>query len=385
MHVVVIGSGMIGSSIAYECAKAGAKVTVFDAGNIGGKASATSFSWTNATSKNPRSYFALNVAGMRAHIELRRDFGGSPWLWQTGSLEWRTTQEGQEWQRGNFQQMSDWGYGVEWLDPRKLAEMEPDLDIGEIGAYPIAYYPEEGWVDPMIYSAWLLREAGRRHDATIRSHTPITRVETKGSRVEAVHTAGGERIKADYVINCTGSQADADLGVEKVPLAPTVGILAFPPPVATTLRSQLHADDLNVRPDGAGRLMIQKASIEKRFDEAKSLEADGPEAQELLDVTRKIMPVLEGVRIEAVRTTYRPMPKDGFPCVGAMPDLANYYVAVTHSGVTLAPYLGKALADEIVVDRRHKALDPFAPDRFFAEPSSHGASAELLGQQPVEG
>tara|TARA_R110002020_G_scaffold184947_2_gene382288 strand:- start:7151 stop:8308 length:1158 start_codon:yes stop_codon:yes gene_type:complete len=385
MHIVVIGSGMIGSSIAYECAKAGAKVTVFDAGAIGGKASAASFSWTNATSKNPRSYFALNVAGMRAHIELRRDFGGSPWFWQTGSLEWRTTQAGQEWQRDNFQQMSEWGYGVEWLDPRKLTEMEPDLDLDEIGAYPIAYYPEEGWVDPMVYSGWLLREARRRHGAAICPHTPITRVETKGERVEAVHTASGERVKADYVINCAGSQADADFGVEKLPLAPTVGILAFTPPVATTLRSQFHADDLNVRPDGAGRLMIQKASIEKRFDEARNLAADGPEAQELLDITRKIMPILEGVSIEAVRTTYRPMPKDGFPCVGAMPDLANYYVAVTHSGVTLAPYLGKALADEIVGGRRHKTLDPFAPHRFFADPSSDSASAELLGQQPVEG
>ena len=68
MHVAIIGSGMVGSSIAYECAKAGARVTVFDAGRLGGVASGTSFAWLNATSKAPKSYFRLNALGMRAHL-----------------------------------------------------------------------------------------------------------------------------------------------------------------------------------------------------------------------------------------------------------------------------------------------------------------------------
>ena len=57
MRVAVIGSGIIGSSVAYECAKAGATVTVFDSGRLAGGTSAVSFAWTNATSKTPRSYF----------------------------------------------------------------------------------------------------------------------------------------------------------------------------------------------------------------------------------------------------------------------------------------------------------------------------------------
>lgn len=385
MHVVVIGSGMIGSSVAYECAKAGARVTVFDAGKPGGDASAVSFAWTNATSKNPRSYFALNVAGMRAHVELRRDFGGTPWLWQTGSLEWRTTGEGRDWQVKNFEQMRDWGYGIERIDTGRLAMMEPDLDAGAIGDSPIVYYPEEGWVDPMVYSAWLLRSASHRFDATLVPHTPIRRIETAGGRAVAVRTGSGERIAADFVVNCTGSRADAELGVPALPLAPTVGVLAFTPPLATTLRSQFHADDLNVRPDGAGRLMIQNASVERRQAGAGKLSADGPEARELIAAASRFLPLLNGVEIEAIRTTTRPMPRDGFPCVGAMPDLDNYYMAVTHSGVTLAPYLGRAIADEIVFGDAHDSLRPFTPRRFFERQTEGSPSEELLGQQPVAG
>ena len=295
MHVVVIGSGIVGSSIAYECAKAGARVTVFDAGKMGGDASAVSFAWTNATSKNPRSYFALNVAGMRAHLELRRDFGDTPWFAQTGSLEWRTTEEGRQWQAENFEQMREWGYGVEWIDRRKLAEKEPDIDPAAIGDNPIAYYPEEGWIDPLVYAAWLLRAAASRWSVTLRPGTAIASVETEGGRAVAVRTAGGERVPADAVVNCTGSRSDVELGVPAIPLASTIGVLAFTPPVATTLRSQFHADDLDVRTDGAGRLMIHKISVEKPFSEPAELHPDGPEALALLEAARHVLPMLEGV------------------------------------------------------------------------------------------
>lgn len=50
MKVAIIGYGMVGNSIAYECAKAGAQVTLLDAGRLGGLASAASFAWLNATS-----------------------------------------------------------------------------------------------------------------------------------------------------------------------------------------------------------------------------------------------------------------------------------------------------------------------------------------------
>ena len=168
-------------------------------------------------------------------------------------------------------------------------------------------------------------------------------------------------------------------------MTPSVGILAFTPPVPTTLRSQFHADDLDVRTDGAGRLMIHKASVDSSLSAPERLRNDGLEAEALLEATRKILPLLDGVEIEAIRTTWRPMPKDGFTCIGAMTDMDAYYVAVTHSGVTLAPYLGRALADEIVHHRPHEALAPFTPDRFFSERAATGASAQLVGQKPVEG
>jgi glycine/D-amino acid oxidase-like deaminating enzyme len=58
------------------------------------------------------------------------------------------------------------------------------------------------------------------------------------------------------------------------------------------------------------------------------------------------------------------MPLDEFPVLGALPGLADLYVAVTHSGVTLAPAIGRLTTEEILNDSRSEMLAPYRPERF---------------------
>jgi glycine/D-amino acid oxidase-like deaminating enzyme len=379
VRIVVIGSGIVGSSVAYECAKAGAQVTVFDAGRIAGGTSAASFAWTNATSKTPKSYFDINVAGMLAHLELKREFGAAPWFTQTGSLAWRTTLEGVALQREIFAREQQWGYSVEWLDKSELAKMEPDIDISAMGASPVAYHRDEGWIDPVLYAGALLRVASDRWNALIHDNTRVVAVETRAGQVRGVRTADGHHVEADVVVNCTGGWAKDGLeGVPAIPMVSTVGVLAFTPPVALSLRSQFHVDDLDVRPDGAGRLMMHKVSVDEMLPELKGLSVEGPEASALLAATARFLPGIRSAGIEAVRTAIRPIPQDRFPCAGEMPDVAGYHVAVTHSGVTLAPFLGKALAAEIIHGKIEERLTPFRPSRFFGSPVGHNSGVPAV-------
>ena len=53
--MIVIGAGVMGASVAFRLAQAGADVTVLEATRIGGGTSGISFAWTNAhTSSAPR-------------------------------------------------------------------------------------------------------------------------------------------------------------------------------------------------------------------------------------------------------------------------------------------------------------------------------------------
>jgi len=373
MRVVVVGAGIIGSSVAYEAAKAGAQVTVLEAGKIAGGASATSFAWTNATGKRPRAYFALNVAGMRAHLDLSREFGNAPWFKQTGSLEWYSDKHDWGAQQENAVQMKDWGYGVEWISKSRLRELEPDIDHSAVGDSPIVYYPEEGWVHPVLYTAWLLRAAQEKWNATVHPFTGVTSVDVQNGVARAVRTADGAVHEADAIINCTGSWADRSLdGVPVIPMASNVGVLGFTLPVATTLQRQFHMDDLDVRPDGAGRLMIHKISVDSLVPELRELDPKGDEAVLLLDAVRRVIPAVQAHDLESVRTTMRPIPSDRLTCSGWVPGVSGYYAAVTHSGVTIAPYLGKAIADEVVRGRPHDSLLEFRPDRFLTAKNGMG-------------
>lgn len=374
MKIVVIGAGIIGSSVAYEAAKVGAQVTLLDAGKVAGGASSVSFAWTNATGKRPQSYFNLNVAGMRAHLELSREFGNAPWFKQTGSIEWYSREEDWAAQKENADLMQEWGYGVEWLSKSRLEELEPEIDHAAIGDSPLVYYAEEGWVDPVVYAAWLVKAAMQRWNLKVHPFAVVKSVEVENGKAKAVRTVDGTVHEADAIINCTGSWAANALGdVPAVPMVSNIGVLGFTLPVAVALQRQFHMDDLDVRPDGAGRLMIHKISVDSLVPEVTELDPKGNEARLLVDAVRKVLPTVQATDLESIRTTRRPIPSDNLTCAGWVPGVDGYYVAVTHSGVTIAPYLGRAIADEVVRGQAHDRLAEFRPDRFLAATNGMGA------------
>jgi glycine/D-amino acid oxidase-like deaminating enzyme len=68
-----------------------------------------------------------------------------------------------------------------------------------------------------------------------------------------------------------------------------------------------------------------------------------------------------------MRQGARPVPADGLPVVGRIPDVSNLTVAFTHSGATLALALGHYLAGEIVDGHPPVGLlEPYQPVRFTA-------------------
>src|SRR3984885_11122060 len=132
LNVIVIGAGGMGASAAFRLAEAGAPVLVLEAGRVGGGTSGTSFAWTNAHRKPPKPYHDLNVAGMKAHAALAEEFGATPWWHGGGNVEW-TAPEDRAAQQAKVERLRAWGYAAEWITPRQLLELEPDIDPAQIG------------------------------------------------------------------------------------------------------------------------------------------------------------------------------------------------------------------------------------------------------------
>ena len=63
----------------------------------------------------------------------------------------------------------------------------------------------------------------------------------------------------------------------------------------------------------------------------------------------------------------RPLPPDGQSIVGRLPGIPGLYVAVTHSGVTLAAHLSRLIAAELTTGTPPAPLAPYTPARFTPE------------------
>ena len=61
MKTIVIGAGVMGASVAYRLAQAGAIVTVLEAARVGGGTSGISFAWTNAN-KSRRNPITISMS-----------------------------------------------------------------------------------------------------------------------------------------------------------------------------------------------------------------------------------------------------------------------------------------------------------------------------------
>src|ERR1700724_4779618 len=188
-----------------------------------------------------------------------------------------------------------------------------------------------------------------------------------GDRVSGVRLADGTQYEADMVVNCAGrwtNEAVREAGLH-LPLAPTVGFLVFTPPVAAGLNRVVRTTVIDARPAGAVRLMLHWNPTDALLTFDSKLSPTMPEARDLVRRARQLLPPTGEVEPEAVRIAIRPIPGDHLSAVGPMPRTSGYYIAITHSGVRLSPFLGAVVADEIVRGRRRAELAHFRPARFL--------------------
>src|SRR5262249_45340581 len=141
----------------------------------------TTFAWVNASSKRPREYFELNVAGMRAHRRLSAEWTNASWIVSTGSLKWETTHKGQERLIKDVEELSEWGYSATLLSPRQvLRDLEPDLLI-DPAVEAVAFYPDESHIYPKQLLACLLRTM-LTMGVELHTNTRVVDFDVRGNR-----------------------------------------------------------------------------------------------------------------------------------------------------------------------------------------------------------
>lgn len=374
LRVVVAGAGIIGASIAWHLAKAGASVTVIDRQGPATHASRGSFAWINATwSKQPRGYHSLNQDGVRRWRALQSELG-LPVRWG-GSLE-GSADPGREAELANrVAEQVAWGERTRLVKVADFSELEPNVDF--TGLSQVIYSANDGATDPIAVTGAFL-DAAAALGTRVRYPCELTDVTVYGGRLIAVETSCGE-IPADRLVLATGASIEAGKRFADwdVPQRHSPGLTAVTAPMPRLIHGVLWMPGVHLHQRDDGRIVLgeedgppQDAAHAERLarhpDEFPSREIALQHAERLRAAAQRYVPDLTHATFEDAMICWRPMPLDGYPVLGASPARRDVYIAVTHSGVTLAPIVGELAALEIIEDASIERLREFRPGRTFA-------------------
>jgi len=344
-HVVIVGGGIIGASIAYHVARRGARVTVLEKAAPAAGATANSFAWINAGSKRPRGYYELNRLGMHGWRRLQHELGGDRLVVQWGgTVQWTRDRGAVEAFRAEIAAQQRWGYSSRLVDADTLRRLVPQVEPGPVEA--ASFCDEEGTVDPVAATQTLL-EAARGHGATVRHPAAVTGFDTDGARVRGVRL-GAETIAADAVVLATGVDLPAlgrPLGIA-VPMKDSPGLLAHTRPHRRLLDRVVIAPGATIKQLPSGTIV---SGVD--FGGSPSHDTSAATGRRLLEGASRFLPPLGDATLDRVTLGWRVMPADGQPIVGRAAAGANVYLAAMHSGITLAPAIGQLAAIEPLLNR----------------------------------
>jgi glycine/D-amino acid oxidase-like deaminating enzyme len=358
-RVIVVGAGIMGASIAYHLALRGAEVVVLERNKPGSQATQGAFAMLIASHEDgPRAlnelYGAAVLDWRRLDMELR---GELPIQWG-GTLSWTGPGAEAEELNAGMRQAQAWGTALQPLRAEDFARLVPGVAPGAFGAG--VFSPNQGTVDPQLATDVLVAR-GRKLGVEYRFPCEVRGLVADGGRVTAVETSQG-RMTADVVVVAAGQDTDklaSPVGA-RAPHSVVSGALAHSAPHRRVLDRVLNGPEFSLKQNPDGRIVT---GLDYRPG-AKADDVSEAYGKRLLEIAARTVPAARGARLEKMTLGFVPIPKDGQPILGFARAPANLYLALTMSGITMAPMMGRFAAAEIVDGLTIETLSPYRPARF---------------------
>jgi len=369
LSVGVIGGGIVGASVALHLAQAGASVTVFERTAPASGATSKSFAWLNAGGSDPH-YRDLRMQSLSAYHELDKQLQLD--ITWGGYLSWESEPGAAAEMRATALDYDRAGYPTKMLSAEEFAAIAPKLTPGSFET--AVYAGMDGHIDPVGVTYKLLDQA-RKRGARVLHPCEVTELELSGDRLTGVVTTQGD-FELDRLVIAGG--VDTPAIAAKVgyvaPLKHSPGILAHSAPMPRDLRTVIYGNDIHFKQMPNGRIVAADSTyapdtpvhsdiLRERLDFPNE-ETRVKHGRRILEKVPTVLPSARNAELDRLTLGFRPLPEDDYPIVGFVPGTADVYIAVMHSGVTLAPIMGRMISREILDDVSVDSLNPYRPGRF---------------------
>jgi sarcosine oxidase, subunit beta len=256
------------------------------------------------------------------------------------------------------------------IQPPRIAELCPELDLSEQPAYPIVgalYHPPGGIIrhDAVV---WGLARGADAGGAEIHPYTEVLGLERSNGRVDAVRTNRGT-IRAGQVINCTAGWSTLLCDMAGVALPITTHILqaCVTEPVKPLLDVVIVSSQMHVYVSQTDRgEFLMGAEIEPWT--TYRMQGTLNFLQEVTRHTLELFPQLEHARLLRSWAGLCDLSPDYSPILGRT-EVENFHVSAGWGtyGFKAAPIVGKTLAELVDTGRTPDLIAPFALERFYED------------------
>jgi glycine oxidase len=365
-RLLVVGGGIVGRSVAYYAAGAGAEVHLIDADADPSSTTRASLGVLTHFNGGDDTYGLLYRDGHALHEllaeQLKEETGMDVGWRPLGGIDVAFTEADLQALVEMCQFNKARGCVAELLDGEGVRTMEPLLREEAIGGL---YFPGDHRVDPPALAAALL-EAGSRQGVDVTFGTALSRLEARGGGVQAEFAgdaSGSLPTEFDYAVVAAGAwtgqllaASSAREGVaEEVAVRPVRGQHCVYGAGGGNLRRVLRYNGHHLIPSAEG--ITVAATVEEVGFDLGTTEAAATQFGEILERVLGI-----GDRPIHQRAGLRPKPRKGRPVIAPLDDMPGVFVASGHykNGVLLGPITGQTVAAWVLEGQPPRDMSHFA-------------------------
>jgi len=353
-HIIIVGAGIVGASLAYHLARQNARVTLINkASKPANEATGQSFGWIIAGHDAPEAYFNLRQQAITDWHRVENEFNGQLKVNWSGALTWYDKMLEME---RIVHDLINFDYKARLVDKQEIRHLEPNLKNVPDQAM---FVENEGAIDPTRTTV-LFVKAARDASANIQMGNEVLSFMTNGSRITGVVTVNGS-LTADIFVLAAGVRTTTLCQ----PLDLTLPISSSP-----AILMRFHTNHQFVNRIVSNPFMEIRAASDTLILAAEDYIDESIEnnphaiAQRTLEKVKKHWLGADQTKIANVMVGRRPIPHDGLPIIGRTTKIDGLYLLVMHAGVTLAAIVGRLAATEILSDQDNVSLSSYQPKRF---------------------
>ena len=373
---IVIGGGIIGTSIAYYLSKNEVDVTLFESKDIAAGSSGSCDRAIMIQSKKPGPTLDLALKSAEIYetleFELEEDLeyrkGGGMILIEN-EFELEVIQE-------MVDRQNQAGLDVSIISGDDAREKIPSLSKSIIAS---TWWSEDAEINPMG-TAFAFARAAQKRNVKVKLSYNVQGFLIENGRVVGVK-ANKENFYADSVVVCTGVWTKSllqSINID-VPIVPRKGDILvterLPKVIDCNILSgsyiasklQKGTDNpygigLAIGQTESGTLLIGGSREFVGFDSS----TNSTVIREIAKRAVQAFPFLKNVNLIRTFSGLRPFTPDNLPILGEIPSVEGLFIAAGHEGdgIALAPITGKLMAEIICGQKTDFDMEPFSIQRF---------------------